>query len=110
MFFDSELVKKELEEISNLQEKIYKNVFSFFSMGKDEKIRHIDLLKKLIEKQKILYTRISLSDDPQAKEIKERIINSASMMGIPQNVDINILFNDMTKMIDKIKSGLDKME
>ena len=40
-------------------------------------------LKDLIEKQKILYTRLSLSDDPEAKKMKENIIESASMMGLP---------------------------
>ena len=32
-----------------------------------EKLFHVSLLEKLIEKQSILYTRLSLSDDPAAK-------------------------------------------
>ena len=34
-------------------------------MDKDEKINVIAMLEKLLEKQQILYTRLSLSEDPQ---------------------------------------------
>ena len=34
-------------------------------MTKEDKIKHIDLLSRLLEKQKVLYTRLSLSDDPE---------------------------------------------
>ena len=56
-------------EIQELQEpkSVYTNVFKFSSMNKEEKLFHVGLLEKLIEKQKILYTRLSLSDDPDAK-------------------------------------------
>ena len=35
------------------------------------------MLEKLLDKQKILYARLSLSDDPEAKVMKERIVDSA---------------------------------
>ncbi len=71
-FFDSEVVRAEMAEISELQEEIYGSVFTFPTMTKEEKIRHVDLLDRLLNKQRILYTRLSLSDDPEAKEMKER--------------------------------------
>jgi hypothetical protein len=109
-FFDSDLVQSEMIEISKLQEQIYKNMFSYYSMSKEDKINHVELLEKLLDKQKILYTRISLSDDPQAKEMKERISNSAAMMGVPENFDMNIVFNNMSTMLDRMKRNIDMIE
>ena len=107
-FFKSDLVRSELSEISELQEHIYKNVFEFPKMSKEEKIEHVNLLSKLLEKQKVLYTRLSLSDDPEAKEMKERISVSASMMGLPSNVDMNVIFNNMSQMLEVMRDQIDK--
>ena len=107
-FFDSEVVRAEMAEISELQEEIYGSVFTFPTMTKEEKIRHVDLLDRLLNKQRILYTRLSLSDDPEAKEMKERVITAASMMGLPSNVDINVLFGNITKMLEVMKEEIDK--
>lgn len=109
-FFKSEVVRAEMAEISELQEDIYKNVFKFATMTKEEKIEHVEILEKLLDKQKVLYTRLSLSDDPEAVEMKERIAQSASMMGLPPNVDMNIIFNNMSKMLDVMKKQIDKMD
>ena len=106
-FFDSEVVRAEMVEIQELQEEVYKNVFSFPSMDNDEKLIHIDLLEKLIDKQKILYTRLSLSDDPDAKMMKDQIVESATMMGLPRGTDMSVVFNNMSSMIDVMKKQID---
>ena len=107
-FFSSEVVRAEMTEITELQEQIYQNVFKFPSMSKEEKLDHVEVLETLLEKQKVLYTRMSLSDDPEAKEMKERIINSAIMMGMPPGTDMNIILNNMSKMLDVMKQQIDK--
>jgi len=107
-FFSSEVVRAEMTEIAELQEQIYKNVFKFPSMSKEEKLEHVEVLETLLEKQKVLYTRMSLSDDPEAREMKERIINSAIMMGMPPGTDMNIILNNMSKMLDSMKQQIDK--
>jgi hypothetical protein len=107
-FFNSEVVIAEITEISELQEKIYRSIFEFSSMTKEDKIKHVDLLEKLLNKQQILYTRLSLSDDPEAKEMKQRIADSAQLMGLPANVDMNIIFNNMSKMLESMKQQIDK--
>jgi hypothetical protein len=107
-FFDSEFVRAEMTEISELQEEIYGSVFKFPSMTKDDKILHVNLLEKLLNKQKVLYTRLSLSDDPEAQEMKQRISESAQLMGLPSNVDMNIIFSNMTKMLEVMKEQIDK--
>jgi hypothetical protein len=107
-FFSSEVVRAEMAEISDLQEQIYGSVFKFSFMTKENKIEHVDLLERLLNKQKILYTRLSLSDDPEAQEMKQRISDSAQLMGLPANVDMNIIFNNMTKMLEAMKKQIDK--
>lgn len=106
-FFNSDIVRAEMSEISILQDDIYRNVFTFPTMTLEEKKFHISLLEKLLNKQKVLYTRLSLSDDPEAVEMKEKIIESAKLMGMPPNVDMNVIFNNMTKLIDMMKQQLD---
>ena len=107
-FFKSDVVRAEIAEINELQEDIYKNVFKFPTMTKEEKLEHVKILEKLLDKQKVLYTRLSLSDDPEAIQMKERITESASMMGLPPNVDMNVIFNNMSSMLDVMKQQIDK--
>ena len=106
-FFDSEVVRAEMTEIQELQEEVYSNVFKFPSMNKEEKRFHVALLEKLLDKQKVLYTRLSLSDDPEAKMMKTRIVESATMMGLPKDVDISVIFSNMGKMLDAMKQQID---
>ena len=106
-FFDSDLVRKEMTDIQELQEEIYGSVFNFPQMDNEEKEEHIDLLMELLEKQRILYARMSLSDDPQAKKMKENIQESAVMMGMPKDVDMASVFANMEKMIGIMKQQVD---
>jgi hypothetical protein len=109
-FFESEVVREELEEIHDLQNEIYGNLFDYPNMIKDEKIYHIELLQQLLEKQQVLYTRLSLSDDPEAQNMKEKIIQSATMMGLPPGVDMSIIFNNMKDLIELMKNQIDKTD
>ena len=107
-FFNSDVVRAEMAEISELQEEIHGNVFKFPTMSKEDQQYHVDILEKLLEKQKVMYTRLSLSDDPEAKEMKKRITESASMFGLPDNVDMNLLFNHMSEAVGLMKQQIDK--
>jgi len=71
-------------------------------------MKHVELLEKLLDKQKVLYTRLSLSDDPEAQEMKQRITQSASMMGLPPNVDMSIILSNMSRMLEVMKEQIDK--
>ena len=106
-FFNSDIVRAEMAEIQELQEEIYEKVMKFPYMNNADKAYHIELLEKLIEKQKIMYARLSLSEDPQAKQMKKEITESAAMMGLPQNVDMNIIWRQMADMIGLMKQQLD---
>ena len=107
-FFDSEMVRAEMAEISELQEEVYGNVFSFPQMDSEDQRYHVDLLERLLHKQQILYTRLSLSDDPRAQKMKEEICEGATAMGLPANVDMNILFNNMNSALKMMRQHIDK--
>ena len=108
-FFQSDVVRAEMAEISELQEEVYNNVFKFPSMSSADKRYHIDVLERLLEKQRVMYTRLSLSDDPDAKQMKEQITQSAAMMGLPKGADINHVFNDMSKAVSLMKDQIDNI-
>ena len=102
-FFDSDIVRSEMVEINELQEDVYENFMKFPYMNNADKAHHIDQLSKLIDKQKIVYARLSLSDDPDAIEMKENILRSAKSMGLPANVDVAKMFDQMADVISMMK-------
>ena len=106
-FFDSDIIQEELKEINCLQESIYSSVLSFGMMSKEDKIEHVDMLSDLLEKQRVMYTRLSLSDDPKAIEMKENLVKSVAMVGFPKETDINVLFNSMNATIEYLKDYID---
>lgn len=105
-FFKSDIVQEELKEISILQEEVYTKIQSFSSMNKEDKLHHVELLEKLLDKQRVVYTRMSLSDDPEAKEMKETIMSQAIMLGFPPNTDIAYVFGNMTNIIQNMKKSI----
>jgi len=106
-FFQSAVVRAEMAEISELQQEVYSNIFKFPSMKKEDQLYHVEILERLLEKQKVLYARLSLSDDPDAKKMKENILESALMMGVPSNVDMGSIFNQMSDMVGVLKNQID---
>ena len=79
-FFESDIVRGELEEIERLQSEIHGDLFAFPALPHDEQKEHLVNLVALVEKQRVLYTRICLSEDEDAKAMKEKIEQSALMM------------------------------
>ena len=106
-FFESEIIQEELNEINRMQEKIYESIITFKAMSSDEKLEHIDLLTNLLEKQRVMYTRLSLSDDPQAIEMKENLCKSVIRMGFPPDTDMQTLFNSMYSTIKSLRAYVD---
>ena len=106
-FFESEIVQEELDDINELQKIVYSQVFSFSSLSRDDKIEHVGLLTELLEKQRILYTRLTLSDDPKAVVMRKQIQDSVVLMGFPGGTDIHTLFDGMKDAISKLKQSVD---
>tara|TARA_B100001939_G_scaffold217269_2_gene186872 strand:- start:12324 stop:12653 length:330 start_codon:yes stop_codon:yes gene_type:complete len=105
-FFDSEFVQDAIQDINELQEEIYTEVFTFDKLDNEEKLEHLDKLDNLLEKQRNLYTRMTLSDDPRAQEMRDNVRKSAIMMGFPKDVDCGVLFANMQKTLLKVREQI----
>ena len=106
-FFKSDIIQDELTEINNLQEEIYGSILTFGGMDNETKMEHVEKLQTLLEKQRIMYTRLSLSDDPEAVEMKENLRKSVALMGFPPETDMQVLFDSMRETIESLKQYLD---
>ena len=65
------------------------------------------LLGHILERQKVMYTRISLSDDPEAIELKIHLEKSVELMGFPEGTDMLLLFSGMSNTIENLKNSID---
>ena len=108
-FFDSKIVQQSMKEITDIQEEIFNSLFTYRTFTNEDKEEHIDKLRSLIEKQRIMYTRLTLTDDPEAIELKQKIEQSALMLGFPEGTNMSEVFDTMDEtLIQVIKtSGLD---
>ena len=106
-FFDSDIVRQELQEINELQMSIYRNAMKFGTFSREDKVEHIEKLTELLERQKVMYTRISLSDDKEAIDLKNHLQISVELMGFPEGTDMLLLFSGMSNTIENMKSQLD---
>ena len=107
-FFDSEIVREELEVINELQNDIFQELSTFPTLNVEEKNEHIEKMTQLLEKQQLMYTRVSLSDDPQAIEMKEELQQSLILLGFPPNTNVNTFFETMTQTIKNLKLHVDQ--
>jgi hypothetical protein len=106
-FFDSEIVRESINELDRLQEKLFSEMFYVPFFDNESKREHLNTMREFLEKQKLLVFRISLSDDSQAVEMKEKIIESAKMFGLEDNQSINAFFDQMEKSIKNLEETLD---
>lgn len=105
-FFDSEIIQNELKEIEKLQEEIYEGILESRTASREDKLEQIEKLSILLEKQKIMYTRLSLSDDPTAIQMKEGLKQTLSFLGLPPDVDMISLFNNLSATIEALKQHI----
>ena len=105
-FFDSEIIKEELGVINKLQEEVYGKLIHFHMMNHDDQIDHVSKLSELLDKQRVMYTRLSLSDDPEAIVMKDSLNKTILLMGYPEGTDIKLMFDNMYKTIDALKENL----
>ena len=106
-FFNSEIVREELEIINELQSEIFEELSSFPILTTQQKNEHIEKMTSLLEKQQLMYTRVSLSDDPQAIKMKEELQKSLILMGFPPNTNVNTFFETMTQTIKNLRLNVD---
>ena len=100
-FFQSEIVRESIKEMEELQQQIMEDTFKAPMMSKEEKKDHVELMRTFLEKQKNLYFRLSLSDDSEALEMKQRIQDAAEFLGFEGN-NVNELFSEMEETLDRL--------
>jgi len=100
-FLQSKIVREAIKEMEELQQKIIEDTFKAPIMNREQKREHVELMRTFLEKQKNLYFRLSLSDDPEALEMKERIQDAAKFLGFDGN-NVNELFSEMENTLDRL--------
>ena len=71
-----------------------------------QKREQLDKMIELINVQQTMYMRVTLSDDPQAKQLVKQVREAASMLGMSPN-DINPKFYDTLR--DNIQEMIDQL-
>ena len=104
-FFRSETVRSEMEEITELQRELYQVIKDFPKMSDEAKWHHIETVKELLEKQQIMWTRLSLSDDPQAKQMKKNLEIGSKELGFG-DADLGTIFKNMRTTLDAMQQNL----
>ena len=102
-FFNSELVKDELNRMQDLYLEINK---MGLLLNLDEKREQLEKMMELISLQQTMFMRVTLSDDPDAKQLVNQVRDAASMLGMPP-ADIGPQFYENLKktvqaMIDQL--------
>ena len=105
-FFQSELVRGDIQEMAALQEFCFRSVTNLALLNKEAKLDYFEALRKLLEKQKIFHARLSLSDDPEAKSVLENMKQAVVMLGGNSELTVNEMFDDLLKKIDTFATTL----
>ena len=102
-FFESEVVREELNRMQDLYLEINKMGLMLTAPQKKEQL---DKMIELINLQQTMYMRVTLSEDPQAKQMVEQVRNAATMLGMNPN-DVNHTFYDTLR--DNVQEMIDKL-
>ena len=105
-FFQSELVRGDIQEMAALQEFCFRSVTNLALLNKEAKLDYFEALRKLLEKQKIFHARLNLSDDPEAKSVLENMKQAVVMLGGNSELTVNEMFDDLLKKIDTFETTL----
>jgi predicted transcriptional regulator len=106
-FFDSEVVRESIKELDEIQKTLFEQVMNLSFYDTSGKKEHLDLMKQFLEKQKLFIFRLSLSDDPEAVELKERILDSAQLFGLSKNGTVDEFFKILESQIEYLEKTLD---
>ena len=106
-FFNSELVRNDMKELENMQKKLYQEMMYVPFYDKEQKRGHLVLMKDFLEKQKLFIFRLSLSDDPEAIEMKENMLDSVEFLGFDKKKGFDSFFKKMERTINGLEKTLD---
>ena len=106
-FFQSELVRGDIQEMVELQQYCFRSAMNFVLLDEQKKLDYFDALETLIEKQKLFYFRVKLSDDPEAQSVLETMKQSVVMLGATPDTPIEQMFDELLEKVHHMKSQLE---
>jgi hypothetical protein len=92
-FFDSEILQEEMQTTSNLVELLK-------SQDLSESDR-IETMQTWIDKTKIFYTRLTLTDNVEAMKLKKELDEKANLLGF---ADTPQCLNNLQELVDTMKT------
>ena len=108
-FFQSDVVRETIAELTNLQTELTMETPYLPMMKGEQKKEHLQKLKTFLEKQKIFFFRISLSEDKDAIEMRNRLMDAARMFGVDDEVDsMDAFFKKLDNTIKELESNIEK--
>ena len=107
-FFKSAQVRAALAELAEIQDDLAPTMSSPRILSDDEKKDYVRKLKLFLEKQKLFFFRVSLSDDQEAVQVKEHILDTAQMFGFKEMTGMDKFFQQLDDTIKKVEKDLDE--
>ena len=107
-FFRSAQVRAALAELAEIQDDLAHTMSNPRILSDEEKKDYVKKLKLFLEKQKLFFFRVSLSDDPEAVQVKEHILDTAQMFGFKEMTGMDKFFQQLDDTIKKVEKDLDK--
>lgn len=105
-FFKSEMVRGDLQEMMELQQMCFKYAMSFPVLNNNRRKEYLEVLMSLLEKQEIMYARMSLSEDEEAKTVVDNMRNAVVMLGGNPDLTVKDMFMDLR---NKVNAMMDKL-
>ena len=106
-FFKSAQVRAALAELAEIQDDLAHTMSNPRVLGIEERKDYVRKLKLFLEKQKLFFFRVSLSDDPEAIQVKDHILETAKMFGFNEMTGMDKFFQQLDETIKKVEEGLD---
>ena len=106
-FFRSAQVRAALAELAEIQDDLAHTMSNPRILSGDEKKDYVKKLKLFLEKQKLFFFRVSLSDDPEAIQVKDHILETAKMFGFNEMTGMDKFFQQLDETIKKVEEGFD---
>ena len=106
-FFESEIVRGDIQEMLELQQFCFRSAMNFVLLEPERKMQYFEALEKLIDKQKTFYFRIKFSDDPEAKSVLETMKQGIVMLGATPGTTIEDMFDELLQKVQVMKEKLE---
>ena len=108
-FFKSDQVQSTIAELTSLQQQLVTEMPYLPMMKPEQKKEHLRTLKSFLEKQKLFFFRISLSNDKDALEMKNRLMEATKMFGVNDEMNnMDAFFAKLDDTIKDLEESIDK--